>query len=261
MKKWPDKDGGTIARYLSQRRLRCPISPIYYRQALYSFQEVVIQRKPLPSQVTQDVLVVWLRIRAKHWPESTLLHRAGIVNRFLDFLVRERLIASNPVADLRAEYCAKSDKAVLRALAASDPNQALETLRQFPPFGSVLGDLMRNHLALMRTRGFRYETQARWFSRFDRFLQNHPELAHESVSLMLQHWSADRPTPNHIAECERLACALSKAQHHLDPSVELRRPDSRPQQQVAQQWRRSANFGGALRRRHRAVVRHVHGAP
>jgi integrase/recombinase XerD len=31
---------------------------------------------------------------------------------------------------------------------------------------------------------------------------------------------------------------LAKAQRHLDPGIELKRPDSRPQQQVARQWRR-----------------------
>jgi integrase len=55
---------------------------------------------------------------------------------------------------------------------------------------------------------------------------------------MLQHWCAVNPTPNHVAECEKLARALSRAQYHLDPSIGLKRPDSRPQQQVARQWRR-----------------------
>src|SRR5208283_4192132 len=49
---------------------------------------------------------------------------------------------------------------------------------------------------------------------------------------------AARSTPYHQAECERLACVLAKAQHHLDPSVELKRPDPRPQQQVTRHWRR-----------------------
>lgn len=237
MKSWPDTDGGIIARYLQQLRLRCPTSPFHYRQALCTFQEVV-QLQPSPLQVSRDALEAWLHERSVHWPQSTLLHRARIVNCFLEFLAKEKLIASNPVADLRAEYCVKSSKAIWRALLAPDADQALEALRQFPPFGSVLGDLMRNHIALMRTRGFRYETQARWLWRFDRFLQAHPEFAREPVSVMLQHWSAARPSPNHVAECERLARILGKAQHHLDPSVELKRPDSRPQQQVARQWRR-----------------------
>jgi integrase/recombinase XerD len=238
MKTWPDTDGAVVARYLGQLRLRDPRNPIRYRQALHSFQDIVVQTQCPPSQVSRDALEAWLRERAVHWSGSTLLHRARIVNRFLDFLVQEGLVASNPIADLRAEYCVKSSKAILRALLTPDPDQALAALRQFPPFGSVLGDLMRDHIALKRTRGFRYETQARWFWRFDRFLQAHPELAVEPLPVMLQHWSAARPTANHLAECEKLARALAKAQHHLDPSIKLKRPDSRPGQQVARQWRR-----------------------
>ena len=238
MNAWPDTDGRTIARYLGQLRLRCSTSPIYYRQALRTFQEVVIRDQRTPGQLGREVLETWLREYAMHWPMATLLHRARIVNRFLDFLVGEALIVSNPIADLRAEYHAKSDKAIVRSLLAPDPDQALEALRQFPPFGSVLGDLMRNHIALMQARGYRYQTQARWFWRFDRFLQAHPELAGEPVSIMLQHWAATRSTTNHAAECEKLARALAKAQHHLDPSTKPRRPDPRPAQQVARHWRR-----------------------
>lgn len=238
MKTWSDMESGVIDRYLSQLRLRSPTSPIYYRQALHSFQEIVARHQCPSAQVSRKILETWLRERAMHWPKSTLLHRARIVNSFLDFLRREGLIAKNPVADLRAAYCVKSSKAILRALLAPDQDQALEELRQFPPFGSVLGDLMQGHIALMRSRGFRYETQARWFLRFDRFLQAHPELAEEPVPVMLQHWSAARSTPNHQAECEKLACALNKALRHVDPDIKAKRPDPRPMQQVARQWRR-----------------------
>jgi integrase/recombinase XerD len=238
MKSWPDIDGRAIDRYLRQLRLRCVISPIYYRQALRSFQKVIAGCQCPPSQVSRDALVAWLRERSEHWPEATLLHRARIVNRFLDFLVHEGLIASNPIADLRAQYNVKCSTPILRALLNPDPDQALESLRQLPPFGSVLGELMRNHIALMRNRGFRYETQARWFLRFDLFLQRHPELAKEPVSVMLQHWSTAHSTANHAAECERLTRAITKARRHLDPSVNAPRPDPRPQQQVARQWRR-----------------------
>src|SRR5438270_311034 len=121
MKTWPDKGDAAIVRYLRQLRLDCPTSPIYYRQALHSFQEVVVRHQPSP--VNWAVLEAWLRERAAHWPVSTLLHRARIVSCFLDFLVHEGIIASNPVADLRAEYCVNSSKAVWRALLSENPDQ------------------------------------------------------------------------------------------------------------------------------------------
>ena len=91
MNTWPDTDGRTIARYLGQLRLRCPTSPIYYRQALRTFQEVVIRDQRTPGQLGREVLETWLHEYAVHWPMATLLHRARIVNRFIDFLVEDTL--------------------------------------------------------------------------------------------------------------------------------------------------------------------------
>jgi integrase len=238
MKAWPDTSGNAIARYLRQLRLRHPKTPTIYRNLLRGFQDVVARRERSPSRVSRHTLEAWLRERTAEWAASTVLHRACIVDGFLDFLVNEGSIASNPVADLRGQYCVRGSKTILRALLAPEPNGALEALRQFPRFGSVLGDLMRDHVALMRARGFRYETQARMFLRFDRFLQKHSELAKEPVAVMLRRWAATRSTAYHAADCELLGRTLAKARRHLDPSVPLPRPDPRPQQQVARQWRR-----------------------
>ena len=235
MNNWPDADGAAITRYLRKLRLSCPTSPTYYRQALQSFQDVVAHHQP--PNVSRAVLETWLHERSSHWPVSTLLHRARIIDRFLDFLAQEKLIASNPAADLRNEYCVKSGKAIWRALLAPNPNESLEAARQLPAFGSALGRLMQDHIALMRTRGFRYETASRWLWRFDRFLQTRPELAAEPASVMLQHWSATCPTPNHVAECEKLDHILRKAQHHPESSSASKRPVSGAQKQVARQWR------------------------
>jgi integrase/recombinase XerD len=238
MSTWPDTDGKIIECYLAQLRLRCSISPTYYRQTLRSFQDVVCRQERNPARITLETLQIWLNERARIWGRSTLLHRARIINRFLDYLVQEGAVASNPIDDLRAAYHAGSDQAVVRALLSPDADHALEALRRFPAFGSVLGDLMRDHIALMRTRGYRYQAQARWLWRFDRFLQAHPELSGESVPVMLRHWAAARSTANHAAECERLARILSKALHRLDTATAPKRSDPRPGQQVAKQWRR-----------------------
>jgi hypothetical protein len=64
MNTWPDTDGKIIAGYLGRLRLRYPISPIYYRQALHSFQEVAVRQQRQTSQVSRKVLEVWLSERA-----------------------------------------------------------------------------------------------------------------------------------------------------------------------------------------------------
>jgi integrase/recombinase XerD len=238
MSTWPDADGKIIERHLAQLRLRHPSSPTTYRRVLHSFQEVAGRQASNATVVTRETLDTWLRERARVWARSTLLHDARIINRFLDYLVQEGFAVNNPIDELRAVYQARSDKAVLRALLSPDADRALEALRQFPAFSSVLGDFMRNHIALMRARGYRYQTQARWLWRFDRFLQGNPNLSDASVPVMLRHWASARLTATHALECENLSRVLDKALHRLDPATMLRRPDPRPRQQVAKRWRR-----------------------
>jgi hypothetical protein len=47
--------------------------------------------------------VTWQSERARVWAQSTLLHRARIINRFLDHLVLEGLVANNPIDEPRAD--------------------------------------------------------------------------------------------------------------------------------------------------------------
>ena len=238
MRTWPDSNGSAIGRFLRQRRIRHPQTPDFYRRILRGFQDVVKRCEHSSSPVSRQTLELWLHERRAEWSAPTLLHRACIVDRFLDFLVQEGSIASNPVAELRTKYCVKGSKTILRALLVLEPNRALETLRQLPRFGSVLGDLMRNHIALMRTRGFRYDTSTRMFLRFDRFLQRHPDLAKEPVPVMLQRWAAALSTAFHAADCELLRRVLAKARRHLDPSVLVPRPDPITRRRFAREFRR-----------------------
>lgn len=236
MKAWPDTDGSAIARYLGKLRLRTRQARNIYRSVLRRFQDTMARHR-CSSSVSREALEAWLRDRTAHWPVPMVLHRARIVDRFLDFLAKEGSIVGNPLAELRAEYGVRSSKPIVRALLAPQPDRALEALRQLPPFGSVLGGLMRDHIALMRTRGYRYDTQARRFLRFDRFLQQHPELAEAPVAVMLRSWAAARSTPQHAADCERLGRELAKARRHLDPRVALPRLNPRLQQEVRRQHR------------------------
>ena len=240
MRTWPDSNASAIERFLRQRRIHHPQTPKTYRRVLCGFQDVVRRCERSSSRVSLQTLKGWLQERGAEWSAFTLLHRACIIDRFLDFLVREGSIASNPVAELRTKYLIKGSATIVRALLAPEPDRALEALRQLPQFGSVLGDLMRNHVALMRTRGFRYDTNTRMFLRFDRFLQRHPELASEPVPVMLQRWAAARSTAFHAVDCELLGRALAKARHHLDPSVPVP-----PQRRFARGWHRRGNGSGA----------------
>jgi len=233
MTAWTDHDRTIISRYLGQLRLSSHARSVY-AQVLRDFQAVAERRRA----VDRKTLEAWLREWGKHWQPSTLLHRARIVDRFLDHLVELELITSNPIAVLRSEASVKQSRPIWQALASRKPDQALAALRRPKPFGSVLGEVMREHVERMRKRGYRYATQAAWFLRFDRFLQAHPEFGSEPVTTMLEHWAAAKTSRHHAAECENLKQALTKALRHLDPNVPPRRLDARPQKEAARHFRK-----------------------
>ena len=201
------------------------------------------------------MLDVWLKEMEKCWRMPTLLNQVCIVDRFLDHLVEIGLIAENPVAVLRHRYNVKQSKPIWRALASPNPDEALAALRRPAPFGSVLGDFMREHVALMRSRGYQYETQAHWLLRFDRFLQANPELAGASLETMLARWATAKPTRNHAAECQKLGRILTKARYRLDPSIPPKRFNARPEREVAREHRRPHIFSPADVRRLLDVAR------
>ncbi len=88
MTPWPDPERLLIARYLADLGLRSKNSRTYYKQVLYSFQDVAARH----TELGQDVLVAWLRAWSDRWTATTLLHRTRIIDRFLDHLLQTRAI-------------------------------------------------------------------------------------------------------------------------------------------------------------------------
>jgi len=234
MTRWPDPERLLIARYLAGLGLTSANSRAYYRQVLYSFQDIAERH----AGFGRDMLVAWLRASSDCWAATTLLHRTRVIDRFLDHLLETGAIERNPVTALREACNITQCKPVWRALASDSPDRALAELRQPRPFGSVLGGMMAEYVALMRSRGYKYASQSVWLSRFDRFLQLNPALQDQPVGVMLEHWAAAKATRNHAAECEKLKCVLAKILRHRDPSIPPRRPDPRPQTEAAKQWRK-----------------------
>jgi site-specific recombinase XerC len=126
MTEWPDTDGTAITRYLRQLRLRKPRTRAAYRSILLSFQAFVTERQCRRSLISRDILEAWLRERAAGSPIHMVLHRARLVDRFLDFLVQEGSITGNPIAELRAQYSLRWSRPVMRALLSPNPDRALE---------------------------------------------------------------------------------------------------------------------------------------
>jgi integrase/recombinase XerD len=222
MKNPPDRDDRFVDRYLSQLQLRSRAGGGWYRSVLVSFQRLAQQRGWV---VDRPLVEDWLRERSRHWPMPTLLHRARIVDRFLDFLAQEDLIAANPLAHLRTEHRLRGTAAVARALLSDDPQVALEVASRLPPYASFLGEFLRNHVQLMQALGRKYRTQENRFLRFDRFLQTRPDLAGAAPARLLEQWAASCPTVSHAWQCQQLRNDLAKAWKRVNPQEVLPRGD------------------------------------
>lgn len=237
MKTWPDMDVDAIDRYLQQLRPRSPETVKVYRCILSGFQRFVMKQQP-DMGLRQSTIATWLRERADQWQMHIVLHRARTVDRFLDFLVSTGFIPSNPFAELRIRCSQRTTAAIVQALLANEPEDAIEALKPMPRFASFLGDAMRNHIDLMRAIGYRYNAQAGRFARFDRFLQGRQYLVGQALETLLQQWSAVQPTLEHAWECQQLGRELGKALRRLDPSVKLPPVDRQLCRQIKQQRRR-----------------------
>ena len=213
-------DGASVSRYVQQLNLRGPRTAGTYGRILNGFQCFVAKHpgaEPLP------VIQAWLRVHVNEWPLPTIRHHARLVDCFLDWAVSTRSLQSNPLAELRRQYFQTTTAPIVRALLCPDSASALEILRPQPRFGSFLGPAMWDHVVLMRSVGYRYNTEEAGLLRFDRFLQGRPDLAGQPIGALVREWSNTDPTPQHCWRCNQIGRVLSeaKALHRTDSTIEI----------------------------------------
>lgn len=223
--------------YVHQLNLRHPISPYVYRTILNEFYRFVTKRVK-NGRLTEKVLREWLKARRRIWPFHLVAHRACLVNRYLDWAVQEGGFSENPLASLRETYGQRRVTPVVRALLSSDPATALEALRPAPRFGSFLGCVMREHLALMRAMGYRYDVHERDMLKLDRFLQGRGDLATQTLPVIIKEWTKTNPNPEHAFHCLKIGRVLSKAFSRVDPNSKGISWDRGIAQRAEQRYRR-----------------------
>jgi integrase/recombinase XerD len=237
----PDLDSCAVQRFVEQLQLTTSIGCKVYRSVLNGFQRFVAQQSP-SGVVSRPIIERWLRDRTTVWPPHMVNYRARLVDRFLEWRVIDGSLASNPLAQLRQDYGQTDTTSIVRALLAEHPDAALDALRPPAPFASFLGPSMRDYVRLMQTMGYRYETRAATFLRFDRFLQTRPELAGQSLDVLLREWTRDCPTAMLALDRLTTGRVLAKALRRQDPSVVMPAIDPRLTRQARQELRRPYLF-------------------
>jgi integrase/recombinase XerD len=230
-----------VQRFVAQLRLRTANTRTEYRSILNGFRRFGAQQSP-SAALTRQIIERWLRDQCAVWPICVVARRARLVDRFLDWLVLEGSLPSNPLAQLRRDYGQTATAPIVRALLAADPESALETLRPPPRFASFLGPAMRDYVALMQTMGYRYQNRGASLLRFDRFLQTRPELLDQPLEVLVREWMGPHPTALHAWECLGSGRVLAKALRRNDPTIPIPASDPRLTRQVRQQYRRPYLF-------------------
>ncbi len=116
-----------------------------YRCVLGGFVRFV--DRTASGRLSQATIQHWLQDRTRVWPRHLILHRARLVDRFLDWAVEHRKLSVNPLAELRKSYSPHTAP-IIRALLSADPPAELERIRPVPRFSSHLGQLLQSTDAL-----------------------------------------------------------------------------------------------------------------
>lgn len=226
-----------VRRYIEQLPPRTRGNANAYRSILGQFVRFAAQNHQNDG-VSQEVLQSWFRYRAERFPEHRVLERAWLLDSFLDWLVTEKVIASNPFAKLRETCGERKRLGIVRALLRAEVETALAALRPVPRFASHLGAVMRGHVDLMHAIGLRYQTQERSLVRFDRFVQRRVDLASAPLPVLIEEWTKEGKTPQHVCSCVATGRIVAKAMARIDPTVEVPPFDSRLEQQARNAQRR-----------------------
>jgi integrase/recombinase XerD len=239
--RWPDSDGAVFRRYVHGLALRTPLATRVYHCILRGFQRFVSDHhSECPASAAN--VTAWLQDRILVWPLHLVMHRARLVDRFLDWLVAGGYIAGNPMADLRAEYRQHSTAPIVRALASPDPREALEALRTLPPFGSHFGPAMQEHISIMRAAGFRYSDYENRLLRLDRFLQGQPDAPNQPFAVLIQRWAQQAPRLELRQARVRVGRVVAHALQRQDPSVTIPPLNRQLEREVRRRQRRPYIF-------------------
>ncbi len=235
MSSWPDPDFRLIARYVAGLPYRGPKSRRPCASVLRRFQRFVLRHRA-PRPLSRAVVTAWLQAEVAVSPRSVVIRRAQIADTFLDWLVARGDLEVNPFAILRAACRPRGVRSIVPALLASDPVAALAELHAAPRFGSHLGEVMRQHIARMRTLGYRFCD--RRLLRFDRFLQRRPDSARESLSVLVHEFASQARSPAVCYERFGVGRTVARAQQRLEGAVTAPAHDPLLKRAVVRQRRR-----------------------
>ena len=217
MRVWGPDDDTLIHHYVQTLCIRSQSTQRAVRSMLRQFQQFM-QSQTLDEPLSLSTLAAWLRQLAPRVSLRHVIASARRVDGFLDWLVAQGRLATNPWGALRRDY-GRQMAPIVRALLAPHPTEALEALRPLPCFGSHLGPAMRQHLAHRRSLGFRYEREQARLLNFDRYLQSRPEADQLPMHVLVREYAECATTPEARLERWQSGRTLAQGMQRHDPTM------------------------------------------
>lgn len=208
----------SVDRYVRELRVRSDLTRQWYANEIHAFYRFVA-RTTTDGRPTEATVIAWIQERMTEVREIVVYDRARKIHSYLQYLVKRGYEASNPFAQLCERHGARSLAPILRAAAAAEPAKAFAGLRPPQPWSSSIGPIMRDHVALMRSVGYRYRSQEGQYRSFDIFLQSRPDLVGQPLAALIEAWADAKPTKGHRGQCELVGRLLSRAMRRLDPRL------------------------------------------
>lgn len=233
MKALPAREEDYVRRFIDSLGLGNRDAAKTYREIARHLLCFVRQRYGR-MDLSRRALVAWMKERRLRCTLDRVEERAKMADRFLDWLKRNRHLSNNSFEELRGQYGGRLAP-IVRALLSQDPKTALEKLRPLPVFASTLGSLMRQHLDMIRSLGYRHEHAEGKLRRFDRFLQGRPDLIGKPLPQLIEAWRQAGTTLHHALEAQQCGRMLSKVQARHDPTAAIIPSDP----QLRRRWRAS----------------------
>lgn len=223
MKALPAIEDEYVLRFVDSLDLGGRDAATVYREVARNLLRFVRKRYGR-MELSRRSLVAWLKERRLHSTLHLVEERARMADRFLEWMKKSRYLSGNPLQDLRNQY-GRYLGPIVRALLSEAPRTALEKLRPLSVFASELGPLMRQHVDLMRSLGYRYDHAEGALRRFDRFLQGRADLAGKPLPQLIDAWRHAATGLHHAHEAQQCGRMLSKAQARHDPTVAIMTTD------------------------------------
>lgn len=228
---------GTVDKFLDAQAISVK-SRYTYAGVLRAFDAFVSDQQA-STPLSIGTLRAWLQQDIQRSPLENVVHRICVIARYLDW----RSAAGRPhvLAQLRVQ-CGRHLKPIVQALLEDDHDLALQRMKPLKPWGSVLGRAMQEHVTRMKGLGYRYDVRMRDLLRFDRFLQNHPELAAATLPGQLEAWGHESRGVRHQLQVQQCGLVLSKALHRENTTAKVLSIDAGLHKRVVQQQRRPYIF-------------------